>query len=103
MMAGIKSEQHAFVLNVREPYSIPKDGNAVSLREPYSGEVFGELIKKNADGRDTVYSQSDWRSPLFFASRLCIATGTAFNRSFGINLPVAVHMPYVPFSIRSNA
>lgn len=42
-------------------------------------------------------------TPCFFASMQSVAWGTTLRRSFGINLPVSLQMPYVLFSIRMRA
>lgn len=42
-------------------------------------------------------------APLFLASTLNVACGTAIKRSLGMSLPVSRHIPYVLFSIRTRA
>lgn len=84
-------------------FVLKTEENKTAPTHIYVGAVLKEL-KMNAgliaSGNQTHARYFDCRN---LASIVCCVCGTARSRSFGINLPVSLQTPYVPFLMRTMA
>lgn len=67
----------------------------------------GAVLKERKVAAELIVSGNQTRVRYFdcrnLASIVCCVCGTARSRSFGINLPVSLQTPYVPFLMRTMA